>query len=207
MLRTRDAVLAELNVSRETVQRLDDLVAMLAKWNSTVNLVSKTSIDDAWSRHILDSAQIFRFGQGASHWVDMGSGGGFPGLVVSILATDKPRKMRLTLIESDLRKAAFLTQACHALKLDTQVLSSRIEDIPPIGADIVSARALAPLPQLCGLVKRHLAHNGTALLLKGKSYQTEVSEARQTWNFSLESHVSITDPTAVVLVLKEIAHA
>lgn len=198
--------LQELDVSRETNLRLAALVALLTKWNSTINLVSKESVGQIWTRHILDSAQIFRLGSKASLWADLGSGGGFPGLVVAVLAAEKAPSMQLVLVESDQRKASFLRQAGQALGLSVGVVAERIENIEPLNADIISARALAPLPQLCGFAGRHLAQDGSAIFLKGRSHADELAKAREGWNFSLESHASITDPSAIVLVLKGIVH-
>jgi 16S rRNA (guanine527-N7)-methyltransferase len=203
---SRAAALSSLSVSRETEAQLQGFVDLLEKWNTAINLVSKATIDEAWQRHILDSAQVFDYGIDAHHWLDLGSGGGFPGLVVAILAAEKAPQMLVTLVESDQRKAAFLRAASQALGLTTTVLSARAEAVPQQAADVVSARALAPLSQLCAFAKRHLAPDGTAIFLKGKSFAAEVAEARQNWNFALESHPSITDPSAVVLVLKGISH-
>jgi 16S rRNA (guanine527-N7)-methyltransferase len=202
----RDAVLSSRSVSRETEGRLQAFVDLLKKWNPAINLVSKASIDQVWQRHILDSVQVFDYGITAQRWLDIGSGGGFPGLVVAILAAEGAPAMQVTLVESDQRKATFLRAASQSLGLGTMVLSDRAEAIAPQAADVISARALAPLPQLCTLAQRHLASNGTAIFLKGKSFAAEVAEARQNWNFALESHPSITDPSAVVLVLKGISH-
>ena len=196
----------QLNVSRETNERLGDFADLLTKWNSTINLVSKSTIGQIWTRHILDSIQIFDHGATANIWVDLGSGGGFPGLVVAILAKEKAPHMQVVLVESDHRKAAFLRTASQALGLTVQVLSSRIESIVPLNADIVSARALAALPQLCSFAAHHLNAGGAAIFLKGKSVEVEIANARKDWKFSLESHPSITDPAAVVLVLKGLEH-
>lgn len=201
-----DMALAGVNVSRETIQRLHDFLEILSKWNKAINLVSKNTIADAWSRHVLDSAQIFGHGAMAQHWIDIGSGGGFPGLVTAVIAAEKFPDMRVTLIESDLRKAAFLREASRAINVVTTIVSKRAEDIRPLGGDVVSARALAPLSGLCALAGRHLCAGGTAIFLKGKTAEVEISEARKLWNFSLQAHTSITEAAAVVLVLKEISH-
>jgi 16S rRNA (guanine527-N7)-methyltransferase len=195
-----------LNVSRETTARLGELADLLAKWNNTINLVSKSTVGLIWSRHILDSMQIFDHGAMANTWADFGSGGGFPGLVVAIVAKEKAPAMRVVLVEADQRKAAFLRQASQALCVNVQVLPDRIEAIEPLNADVVSARAVAALPQLCAYAARHLNPAGAAVFLKGKSVDIEIANAQKDWNFSLESYASITDPAAVVLVLKGIAH-
>ena len=202
----RELLPTQMNVSRETNERLADLADLLTKWNSTINLVSKSTLGLIWTRHILDSIQIFDHGATASIWADLGSGGGFPGLVVAILAKEKAPDMQVVLVESDQRKAAFLRAASQALGLTAQVLSNRIESIAPLNADIVSARALAALPQLCSFAAQHLSPGGAAIFLKGKSVEFEIATARKDWKFSLESHASITDPDAVILVLKGLEH-
>lgn len=195
-----------LDVSRETSQRLSALVALLIKWNATINLVSKDTVEHVWQRHVVDSGQIFKLGDSAQIWADLGSGGGFPGLVVAALAAEKAPHMQVILVESDQRKAAFLRQAAQSLGLATTVIAERIEGVAPLNASVVSARALAPLSQLCGFAHRHLAVGGTAIFLKGRSHAEELAKARESWNFSLESRPSITDPLAQVLVLREIVY-
>ena len=202
----KDETAFGLSVSRETMTRLEVFVAMLTKWNSAINLVSKSTLDDVWFRHVADSVQVFQHGSNARNWVDLGSGGGFPGAVVAILAAELAPDMKVTMVESDQRKAAFLRQSAQTLGLPTHIIASRIEAIDPMGADVVSARALAPLPQLCAFSKHHLAQNGTAIFLKGKGAAAEIAQARVDWSFDLESFPSTTDPSSVVLVLREINH-
>lgn len=195
-----------LNVSRETLSRLQVFVDLLVKWNVAINLVSKNTIGQVWSRHIADSVQVFEFGAAARNWVDLGSGGGFPGVVVAILAAELAPEMVVTLVEADQRKSAFLRQINQSLGLSTSVISSRIESIEPLKADVVSARALAPLSQLCAFANLHLGADGRGIFLKGKAAAAEIVDARAEWNFLLESHTSVTDPSAVVLVLRDIFH-
>lgn len=194
------------DVSRETSERLEHLVALVEKWNGKINLISKTTEALIWDRHITDSAQIFRLApDNAGHWADFGSGGGFPGLVVAILAhTEKP-ELHLSLVESDTRKCAFLRTAVRELGLKTKVLAKRIEEIEPLHSDVISARALASLPKLLGFVERHAANSCTALFPKGKTWEKELSEARLQWSFRAESIKSITEPEAVILKLSEVA--
>ena len=136
--------------------------------------------------------------------LDVGSGGGFPGLVVAILAAEKAPGLRVTLVDSDLRKAAFLTTVVRELGLNTTVCSERIESLAPLGADVLSARALAPLPQLLAYAARHLAEGGLAILPKGATHERELASALEHWRFSVQKHPSRTDPDAVLLVLGDI---
>lgn len=195
------------DVSRETSARLHSYAALLRKWNPAINLVARSTLNDLENRHIADSVQIFDLApSNARHWVDLGSGGGFPGLVIAILATGKSSDLKVTLIESDLRKATFLRTVCRELNLQrAEVLDQRIETAPPQGADVLSARALAPLDQLLGFAERHLAPEGIALFPKGARHADEVDAALASWRFDVQNHPSKTDPQAVVLKLGGIA--
>lgn len=194
-------------VSRETDEKLHQFEALVRKWNPAINLVSKASIDFLWDRHIHDSAQICAHIRPAGRWVDLGSGGGFPGLIIAILAQGANEDLRLTLVESDQRKAAFLRQVARELSLEVSVLTHRIETCPPQSADVISARALAPLTTLLGFASRHLAQSGTAIFPKGARWQQEVESARKDWHFDLQAHTSATDPESALLVVKAISHA
>lgn len=200
--------LAQRSVSRETFDRLERYAAILVKWNKTINLVSRSSLDQLWTRHMLDSAQIFDLcPDSATSWADLGSGGGFPGLVVAILAAEKAPNLKITLVESDVRKAAFLSTAVRELGLSTMVLSDRIEAIPPLKADVLSARALAPLVVLCEHAARHLASGGLGIFSKGSGADGEITEARTSWTFDLRKTPSLTDPQAVILAIEGISRA
>ncbi|NBB96618.1 MAG: 16S rRNA (guanine(527)-N(7))-methyltransferase RsmG [Alphaproteobacteria bacterium] len=197
--------IAGQSVSRETIERLTAFEALLRKWNSRINLVSPSSLDDIWDRHIVDSAQIFSLRPSrAGLWVDLGSGGGLPGIVCAILAQEHSAETRLILVESDKRKSAFLTVCAQQFALSITVVSSRAEVVEPLHADIVSARALAPLPMLLPLVARHLNPKGVALLPKGKTHEAELEAARSGWQFETDSYPSLTDPQARILALKDI---
>lgn len=192
-----------LNVSRETLGDLERYAALLAKWNPRINLVALSTIPELWQRHILDSTQVFDLAPAESRlWVDLGSGGGLPGIVCAILAKEKMPLCRFTLIESDKRKAAFLMTVARELSLQAEVIAKRVEHVPPFGADVVSARALAPMPQLLPLVARHLAETGIAVLPKGKSHAEELAAARLEWQFEATSHDSKTNASARILTLK-----
>lgn len=194
-------------VSRETVERLHRLEALLHKWNPAINLVSRSTLANAWDRHILDSAQLFTLAPAeAMSWVDLGSGGGFPGLVVACLAADLRPGMTVTLIESDRRKATFLQQAARDLGLKPGIIVQRIEEATPQGASVVSARALAALPLLLSLAHRHLGAGGLCLFPKGANWREEVEAARKDWHFDLATHPSETDPMAVILAVKALSH-
>ncbi|ANT60256.1 16S rRNA (guanine(527)-N(7))-methyltransferase RsmG [Salipiger sp. CCB-MM3] len=189
-----------LSVSRETWDRLEHYTDLLKKWNPRINLVSPSTLDEAWTRHIVDSAQIWQIPQEKpAHWADLGSGGGFPGLVVAILRDEFAPDMKVTLVESDQRKCAFLRTVLRETGATANVEARRIEEIPSLKADVLSARALASLDKLLGFADHHLSETGMALFPKGAQAEKEIAEARKMWQFKLTRHTSLTDPNAVVL--------
>lgn len=195
------------DVSRETSERLAAFEAVLRKWNARVNLVSRNSLDAFHQRHIADSIQVFRSVTPRGHWVDLGSGGGLPGLVVAILAAQECPGLRVTLIESDQRKAAFLRTAARQVGVTCTILAARIEAAAPQDADILSARALAELDILLGYADRHLRPGGTALFPKGVTWEKEMAAARRRWNFQAKPITSRTQTGAVILKIEGIARA
>ncbi|UWR37535.1 16S rRNA (guanine(527)-N(7))-methyltransferase RsmG [Sulfitobacter sp. W074] len=192
-----------LNVSRETFDKLAAFAELVRKWNPKINLVSKNSLDDLWQRHILDSVQVFELAEGEGHWVDLGSGGGFPGIVVAIL-NQEAQNFQVTMVESDQRKCAFLRTAIRELGLTALVKTERIEQLDGLGSDILSARALADLTQLLDFTELHLNSDGTALFPKGQNWRSEDSDAKQVWAYALEAVESKTNPTAAILKIKDI---
>jgi len=155
------------DVSRETMDQLGHYVGLIEKWNRSINLVSKSTIDDIWHRHIADSAQLFKLSdaQNEEVWLDIGSGGSI------------------------------------------EIIEDRIENVLPIGADIISARAFTRLNELLCYTQQHGTEHVRCLFLKGKSHLTELTEAKESWNISVESIPSLTDSSARVLKIKEISRA
>lgn len=194
-------------VSRETHERLTAYEALVRKWNAKINLVAPSTLPEFNSRHIQDSIQIFdhvQFPEG--NWVDLGSGGGLPGIVVSIYAQKAP--LTVSLVESDQRKSAFLRTVIRELSLqNVSIMTGRIENVPPLAANFVSARALAPLSVLLSMVQRHMHQDGTAIFLKGRSWKAECDEARNEWRFDVTSFPSKTDPDAAILKITGVSHA
>lgn len=198
--------LTQFDVSRETLERLEVFEQVIRKWNPKINLVSKNSLNDLWSRHILDSIQVFRCApENIRHWVDIGSGGGFPGAIVGILCADENPETKVTLIESDQRKCAFLRNAARECGVSIQVISGRIEAVEPQNADVLSARALADLSDLLAFSERHLSKNGLAIFPKGETWKKEVDNSQAQWSFDLETVKSQTEPSAVILKIKGVA--
>ena len=192
-----EAFAARFDVSRETLERLERYVALLRRWNSKINVVAPSTLDAAWERHVTDSAQIVQHAP-RGDWIDLGSGGGFPGLVASIVG-ERP----VTLIEADTRKAAFLMQVVRETGAQATVRRARIEAVEAT-APVISARALAPLPALLALVEPKLAPGGTALLMKGARWRDELTAAGQGWHMEVTAHPSLTDPEAAVLAVTDL---
>lgn len=196
-----------LDVSRETLERLREFCDLVRKWSPAINLVSRADLGQLWQRHLLDSAQLFDHApKDARRWADLGSGGGFPGIVIAILAQAKHRALDLHLVESDLRKATFLAQAARILSLNVTLHRSRIDDLAPLQADVLTARALAPLPVLCAHAHRHLAATGLALFPKGEGVEAELLACQGTWQMAVVREPSRTRPDGVILKIRDLRH-
>lgn len=195
---------ADLGVSRETEAKLRDFLALLQRWNGKINLVSDRDEASLWRRHVLDSLQLLPLlPAGDGPLVDLGSGAGFPGLVLAA-ATRRPT----CLVEADRRKAAFLTEASRLLGLDRlTVHPARIEAVTLPPAEVVTARALAPLPDLLRHAHRLLAAGGAAVFPKGRTAEQELTEAARRWNMRAERFPSRTDPDSLILRISEISPA
>jgi len=198
----------QATVSRETFSRLETYASALVKWQKTINLVSPSTLSDLWARHFLDSAQVFELSdEKRGLWLDIGSGGGFPGLVCAAMAKEKAPDMQFTFIESDLRKGSFLRTVAAEMGLKIAVLTRRIEDAPRQNAAILSARALAPLTRLLGFAEQHLATGGTALFLKGATHAKEVEQALEHWRMKIDLVSSQTADEAVILKIGDVRRA
>lgn len=192
-------------ISALATERLQIFVGLLAKWNAAINLVSPVSLAEVWTRHVADSAQVLDVAPiRRARWLDLGSGAGFPGIVIALITADTPNPVEMTLVESDRRKAAFLSTVSRETGVPMIIQAARIEAVAPQSADTVSARALAPLVKLCSFAERHLAPHGAALFLKGGRYDAEIAEARRTWSFALDVRRSSTDPAGAVLIMKDL---
>ncbi len=196
------------NVSRETVERLELFEELVARWTTKINLISKATSGDIWNRHIVDSAQIYHLApMGFTHWADFGSGGGFPAVVVAAMAAEFNPDARITMLESDQRKSVFLRTAVRELGLNAEVISKRIDEVSPLEADVISARALASLSKLLLFADLHLSDGGICIFPKGRGAEDEIVDARQDWRFELRQTQSITDISAQILTIKELKSA
>ena len=188
------------NVSRETRQRLDDFAVLYEKWSPRINLTAPSTQSDFWRRHVGDSAQLIDLAPAAKHWVDLGSGGGFPGMVVAILLQDVPGT-RVELVESNRKKTAFLQAVKAQCAASAIIHPARIEDVTGHirNPEIVTARALAPLPKLLDLTAPWLQHGARALFHKGRGYASEIEDSHAKWAFDLVRHESRIDAESVIL--------
>jgi 16S rRNA (guanine527-N7)-methyltransferase len=189
-------------VSRETSERLQHFAALFSKWASAINLVAPSTLGDLWDRHIADSAQIFQLQPKPATWLDLGSGGGFPGIITAILLAEAGDGW-VHLVESNNKKAAFLRTALIETGARGTVHPLRIEqaaaEIPH--CDLVSARALADLDMLLGLIQPWAKSNQNlkAYLHKGRDYQSEIDNSRRRWAYDLVIHRSVIEQGSVIL--------
>jgi 16S rRNA (guanine527-N7)-methyltransferase len=195
------------HVSRETMEKLETYVETLARWQPKVNLVANATLPEVWSRHILDSLQLLDAAPiTANLWLDLGSGGGFPGLPCAISANDYGVSARFELVESDTRKCAFLQEVARQTRTDVIIHNTRIEALQPAQADIVSARALAPLSRLLDWAHPHMAQGCVCLLQKGANHALELETARADWQMDVERLPSMTAEESVILRIRNLSH-
>jgi 16S rRNA (guanine527-N7)-methyltransferase len=195
---------ARLGVSRESLARLEVLVSVLESWQKRINLIAPSTLGAIWNRHILDSAQLLPLiPKGLDAIADLGSGGGFPALV---LAAIQPAKVHL--YESNAKKVAFLEEALRQMKVEAVVHRQRLElrkapqTLPQV--QLVTARAFAPLSELLGYAEAFMARGATGLFHKGQDVDAELTQAAKSWKITAQKHSSLTDSKAVILDVKEI---
>ncbi len=201
-----DNFITTYNVSRETYQKLEKLVGLLQVWQEKFNLVSRNSLSDVWMRHIADSAGLFKYITPEVNSVyDVGSGAGFPALILAIMAQETRSSMRFTLIESVTKKTLYLKTVKDELDLNNvTVINARTEglDLPP--ADVVTARAVAALDKLLNYVFKLTTCRTKLIFPKGKSYQIELKKAFKNWNFNLSVQPNEQSADGVILLLENL---
>jgi 16S rRNA (guanine527-N7)-methyltransferase len=196
---------SDLNVSRETFEKLELLERELRRWQAIKNLVGPATLDQIWDRHIVDSLQLLDLAPDAGTWLDLGAGAGFPGLVLAIAGAE--RGLQVHLVESNSRKCAFLRHIARLTGAPAKVHEARLETVVPdfVGkADVVSARALASLPMLLDWTEPLLKAGTMGLFPKGRDAEIELTEARKKWTFEAEILPSLTDPEARILRITSI---
>jgi len=203
----RAKALALTPVSRETTARLDQFVALLKDWQRHTNLIAASTEATLWTRHIADSLQLLALAPSARTWVDLGSGGGFPGLVIACALADLPGNKSVHLIESNQKKAAFLREAARVTGAPAQIYAERIADFVPHAPqhiDIVTARALAPLPKLLADAYPLLKTGAKGLFPKGQDVAAELTEASKCWTIQSSLVPSRTDSRSGIIVVTRV---
>lgn len=194
------------SVSRETQQRLEHFATLFQKWAKAINLVAPSTLDELWQRHVADSAQIFQMSPGPQRWLDLGSGGGFPGVITAIFLAELHDGW-VHLVESNQKKAAFLRVALNETGARGSIHPLRIETAPQAipDCDRISARALADLDQLFFYTSHWMIGKNTrAFFHKGRDYATEIAKARGRWAFDLVKHQSAVEPDSVILEISNL---
>ncbi|MGD0562482.1 MAG: 16S rRNA (guanine(527)-N(7))-methyltransferase RsmG [Roseiarcus sp.] len=209
MTSDRAKALALVPVPPETEARLAVYVDLLARWRKVTNLISEASFAEVWTRHIADSAQLLALAPHAQRWVDMGSGAGFPGMVIAIQLADVAGA-RVHCLESDQRKCAFLREVARATGAPAEIHAVRIESIDPESlapVDAVTARALAPLPRLLEFAKVWIAQGAVGVFPRGRSAEAQLETTPAAQDFAIEFVASKLDPEAVILRVRSASKA
>ena len=194
-----------LDVSRETLNGFYEYEALLSKWNKKINLVSKSTLVDIWERHFLDSGQIIKHVEASGkRWVDVGSGAGFPGLVVALLLRDRKIACDLVLVEKNPKKGFFLNEVIRKLNLSVEVVNDNIDTLEPLNADILTARAFSELKNLIEIAFRHRKKEGICLFLKGENYRIELDKTLNYWFFDYDIVDSLSSSSGKIIRVKKI---
>ena len=194
-----------LNVSRETLNGFYEYETLLSKWNEKINLVSKNTLVDIWERHFLDSGQIIKHVEvSGKRWVDVGSGAGFPGLVVALLLRDRKIDCELVLVEKNPKKGFFLKEVIRKLNLSVEVVNDNIDTLEPLNADILTARAFSELNNLIEIAFRHRKKEGICLFLKGENYRIELDKTLNYWFFDYDIVDSLSSSSGKIIRVKKI---
>lgn len=196
----------ENSVSRETLERLKAYEASLHEWQKKFNLVSNASLEDAWNRHFLDSMQLFNFiPKTARTLCDFGSGAGFPGMVLAIMAKEKTPYLKVSLIESIKKKTLYLNEVNKITEANAVIINDRIENIPPQSFDVITSRAMASLKDLLNYTKKFFGKNTVCIFPKGKSYAEEIAEAEKFWKFDCKIVPSEMSSEGVILIITNLS--
>jgi 16S rRNA (guanine527-N7)-methyltransferase len=198
---------AAFNVPHETILKLTRYAELLTHWQKSMNLVAPSTVPKVWSRHFADSAQLRGLAPDARLWLDLGSGAGFPGLVIAILQESVP-DFRMNLVESSSKKCAFLAEVARVAEAPVDIHAMRIEQLAEkaqsLRPDVVCARALAPLPRLLKLAEPFVGEGTRALFLKGRETEAEIEAARSGWDFTVRLHPSLTASDAFIVDVTEL---
>ena len=201
----RNEFIKSLNVSRETLKGFYEYKTLLSKWNEKINLVSKHTLVDIWERHFLDSGQIIKHVEASGkRGVDVGSGAGFPGLVVALLLRDRKIDCNLVLVEKNPKKGFFLNEVIRKLNLSVEVVNDNIDNLEPLNADILTARAFSELNNLIEIAFRHRKKEGICVFLKGENYKIELDKTLNNWFFDYDIVGSLSSSSGNIIKVKKI---
>lgn len=198
-LEAKKMLRSTFGVTDHQLDQLSVYAEILIKWQSKVNLVSPDSLPDIWTRHFIDSAQMKPLIKNGTSVLDIGSGAGFPGMVLALIGNNK-----MTLVESDGKKVAFLEEVARQTKTTVKVLHARIEHCKPFNVDVVTSRACAKLSVLLEYAFPFISHETLCLFPKGKNYATEIKEAQKKWRFSFKAIPSVTDEHGAILAITQV---
>ena len=200
-----ERLIEKYNVSRETFLKLKTYETSLIEWQKKFNLVSKNSLPDAWNRHFLDSAQLIKYvPKNAKTLYDFGSGAGFPGMVLSILANDKMPDLKITLIESIKKKTLYLNAVKSLCSVNVDIINDRIENLKLPKADVITSRAMCNLSDLLQYAYKLSNTKTTMIFPKGKSYQKELEAANKKWKFNIKIEENKISSEGVILVINNL---
>lgn len=197
---------SKYNVSRETYNKLKTYQHLLEEWQAKFNLVSNNTLDTAWERHFLDSVQLFKYiPKDAQIMYDFGSGAGFPGMVLAIMAHEKTPYLKINLIEATSKKTLYLNEVKNHLGVDVTIINDRIEKIVPQRADVITSRALASLEELFNYVYKFCSRKTVCIFPKGKKYAEEIEAARKHWDFDVQIEPSEQSEEGRILIITNLS--
>ena len=200
----RDEFVEATGASADIMDRMDAFLTILTDWNARMNLVGPSALAEFWGRHAYDSAQLLKLAPDARIWADLGAGAGFPGIVLAVFLKDR-EGAKVHLIESMAKRCAFLRSVSMDLSLPTLIHNSRAESLHLSPVDVVTARALAPMPRLLEYAQPLLRGSAVGLFLKGRDVERELEEARKSWRFEVSLSPSASDPEGRIVSLKRLS--
>ena len=193
------------NVSHETFLDLKCYLSLLEEWQKKFNLVSNSSLETAWKRHFLDSAQLFKYiPKNAKTLVDFGSGAGFPGMVLAIMGKNRTPYLKVTLVESIKKKTVYLNEVAQKTNTETEILNERIENIKNRKFDVITSRAMTSLTNLLNYTIAFCKKDTICIFPKGKNYETELEEAKKQWKFDCKIETSEFSEEGKILIINNI---
>lgn len=193
------------NVSRETFEKLKTYECLLKEWQTKFNLVSNSTLENAWERHFLDSVQLFKLiPQTAKTLMDFGSGAGFPGMVIAIMANAKTPYLKVSLVESTTKKTLYLKEVKKQVGVEVEIINERIEKIKPHIVDVITSRAMTSLDALLKYALPFCGKKTVCIFPKGKKYAEELQEAQKKWSFSCQIVDSEQSDEGKILVITDL---